>query len=81
MNWQDEILKGHEDDKSIFNTMTTSVIIPNDNASEFEHALTVVMGYEVVSTLSDNLSTEFNVKIRNKKERKTVQSLVEQFKI
>ncbi len=80
MTWQDEILKGHENDKSIFNTMTTSVTIPNDNASEFEHALTVVLGYEVVSTLSDNLSTVFNVKIRSKSDQNSIEILADQYK-
>ncbi len=60
--------------------MTTTVLIPNDNASEFEHALTVVLGYEVVSTLSDNLSTVFNVKIKNKSDQNSVENLADQFK-
>ncbi len=60
--------------------MTTSVIIPNNNASEFEHALTVVMGYEVESVSWSSLSTVFNVKVRNKSDKKFIEVLADQYK-
>lgn len=80
MTWQDEILKGHENDKSIFDTMTTTVIIPNENESEFEHALMIVMGYEIESKQDKGSHTTFNVKIKNKTDQNSVEVLAELFK-
>jgi hypothetical protein len=60
--------------------MITSVTIPDDNVSEFEHALTVVMGYEIKSRISVPLHIIYLINVKNKTDEKAVQSLAEQFK-